>query len=151
MSSKVPKGFLISCAFLALSVSSVSQSKPSRPLLIVKVQNEGENYTRMSGISDLSQQELAKLDGDLRHSFSKTFTLIPESDKRDCIELGIVIEKLRTAQGVVYVGSSSIAVGKGESDLLVTHNTIAQPTLDKVAASLVLQLDMMQIKAMLPK
>jgi len=145
------KGCLIVCAFLALTVPANSQNSPSSPLLIIKINNEGDNLVRMAGISDLSPRELAKLDALLRESFSKTFTLIPESDKRDCIELGIVIEKMRTAQGVLYLGSSAIAVGKGTSDLLVTHNTIAQPTLEKVSASLILQLDMMQVKAMLPK
>ena len=105
----------------------------------------------MAGVTDLSVGEIARLDGLLRDSFSKNFTLIPESDKRDCIELGIVIEKLRTAKGVLYLGSSAILVGKGDSDLLVTHNTIAQPTLEKVSASLIFQLDTMQVKAMLPK
>lgn len=151
MPANLLKGCLVVFACLSLPVHAHNQSSPSSPLLIVKINNEGDSLVRMAGISDLTPKEIARLDGLLRDSFSKNFTLIQESDKRDCIELGIVIEKMRTAQGVLYLGSSAIAVGKGDSDLLVTHNTIAQPTLEKVSASLIVQLDLMQVKAMLPK
>jgi hypothetical protein len=87
----------------------------------------------------------------LQHDLGQLFEVIPESDKRDCIELSVVIEKLRAGRSYLFVGSSAIAVGKGESDLMVTHNPIVQHTIEKISSAITFQLSMMQLQAMLGK
>ena len=138
-----------------LHVAIGQQPKESRPLLIIKVQNEGTIGTRPSEILDLSPQELNRLKQTLVVRLSKVYEIIPESDKRDCIELGVTAEKLPSARGIYYIASSAIAVGKGDADLLLSHNVVVQPTIEKVGDAINYQLLLItvqsQIRTMGPK
>jgi hypothetical protein len=134
---------------LSFSTGIFAQTSNAKPLMIIKVENEGENLTRAAGIVDLTPAELSELRISLKRELGEVFTIIPESDKRDCIELGISVEKLATPRQVLYVASSAIAVGKGESDLLLTHNVVAQPSLAKITATLQYQLSSMVLQSQL--
>ena len=125
------------------------QTQSSKPLLIIKVESENFNLTQPSGIHTVGAAEIAQIRSLLVKQLGAIFTIVPESDKRDCIELGVVLEKMVTHSGNFYIGSSAIAVGRGKDDLLVTHNPIAEPTIDKVSAALTFQLSTMQLQAFL--
>jgi hypothetical protein len=133
----------VSCSVLP------AQSPGSKPLLIIKVENEGDNLTRPAEVTNVTSEELSTLRSDLNRQLGAVFTIIPESDERDCIELGVSIEKVTTPHGLLYLASSAIAVGKGKNDLLLTHNVVAQPSLQKVTAALNYQLSVMVLQAQL--
>jgi len=131
-------------------LQAAAQSAATKPLLIVKVASENANFTQPAAISPVDAAEIREARALLVRQLSETFTIIPETDKRDCIEVGLLLERLHAGAGNYYIGSSAIAVGKGESDLLVTHNPIVEPTLEKVAVAIVLQLSMMQLQSYFP-
>lgn len=140
--------------FLLLALISVSggfsQTAPhDKALLLIRVENEGPSLTRPASVVDLSADELSALRKSLDQQLGTVFTIIPESDKRDCIELGVSIEKMESSHGVLYLASSAIAVGKGEDDLLLTHNVVIQPSLAKTSAALTFQLSTMALQAQL--
>jgi hypothetical protein len=139
------------CLFFFGAKIAGAQTKQTKPLLIIKVESERTNLTQPSSVTELRALELKELQETLKHDLSSTFEIIPESDKRDCIELSVVLEKLKTDGGFLYIGSSAIAVGKGESDLLYTHNPIVQPTIKRISSALTFQLSMIQIQAALGK
>jgi hypothetical protein len=126
-----------------------SQRAGSKPMLILKIENEGDNLTRPEGVTNLSPAELNTLRSTLAQQLAGVFTIIPETDKRDCIELSVSIEKLTMAHQMLFVASSAVAVGKGDSDLFLTHDAIVQPSLSKVAAALTFQMSMMSLQARL--
>jgi len=138
-------------SFLFSFATAQAQLKNSKPLLIVKVESENINLTQPGTVVPPNASELKELREMLSSDLSTIFEIIPETDKRDCIELSVVIEKLRSGAGFVYVGSSAIAVGKGDSDLLYTHNPIVQPTLKRISSALTFQLSTMQLQAFLGK
>ena len=125
------------------------QDPSDKPLLIIKVENEGDSLTRPDGVSDLTAAELSSLMKGLKRDLSKIFTVAPESDKRDCIELGVSIEKLSLARQTVYVASRAVAVGKGDTDLFLTHDAVVQPSLERVQGALVYQMSSMVLQSQL--
>jgi hypothetical protein len=147
--SRLVFGLILLLPFISIPGVAPCQTPSSKPLLIIKVENEGDNLTRHSGVSDLTAEELSTLRKELRQNLGGVFTVIPESDGRDCIELGISIEKVSTASQTLYVASSVIAVGKGKSDLLLTHNALVQPSLEKVEAAVNYQLSSMVLQSQL--
>ena len=150
-SMKISVGWIpVFAIILFCNLYAAAQSVTNKPLLIVKVDSENANFTQPAAISPVDGAEIREIRVLLVRQLSKTFTIIPESDKRDCIELGLVLERLHAGGGSYYVGSSVISVGKGENDLLVTHNPVVEPTLDKVSAAIVFQLSMMQLQAYFP-
>jgi len=76
------------------------------------------------------------------------FTVIPASDKRDCIEIGVVLEELKMPNKTYYVASTAISIGKGDSDLLITHNPVVEPSLEKVSGALTYQLTMLSLQSL---
>ena len=76
------------------------------------------------------------------------FTVIPVSDKRDCVEIGVVLEKLKTPNKTYYVASTAVSVGKGDSDLLISHNPVVEPSLEKVSKALTLQLSVLALQSL---
>ncbi len=137
--------FVIAAIFCAARLEG--QVKPSKPLLIITVESENDNLTQPPSVHRVSSLEIAEIRELLMKELSGLFTIVRITDKRDCIEVGVVLEKMVTRSGTFYVASSAIAVGKGEDDLLVTHNPIVEPTLDKVSAALTFQLSIMQLQA----
>ena len=141
---------LVFASVFCCYLHAAAQTIADKPLLIVKVDGENANFTQPTVISSVNREELRELRALLVEQLSGSFTIIPESDKRDCIEVALVLERLHTTTGSYYIGSSVIAVGKGESDLLVTHNPIVEATLKKVSAAIVFQLSVMQLQAYFP-
>jgi len=135
------------CLFFPIGVATRAQTKQSKPPLIIKVESERINLTQPSTVVEPSALEVKELQETLKRDLGSIFEIIPESDKRDCLELSVVIEKLKTADGYLFIGSSAISVGKGESDLLITHNPIAQPTIKRISSALTFQLSTMYIQA----
>ena len=138
--------FLIISSF---STIVLGQSTPDKPLLIIKVESEGVNLTQPNGVGVFTTYELSELSDTLKRNIGTIFTVVPESDKRDCIELGLTVEKLTTRSQVLYLASSAVMVGKGESDLLVTHNVHVQPSLKKIASAIEYQLSMSVLQSQL--
>jgi hypothetical protein len=59
--SKFTLAFVSALIFTLLSPFALGQSSPNKPLPIIKVENEGENLTRVSGVSDTTDGELSLL------------------------------------------------------------------------------------------
>jgi len=154
MRRSVKSGIVVTIYLCLLSICVgvlPAQTKQSKPLLIVRVESEKINVTQPSVVTTPSAFEVKELQDTLKNELSQIFEIIPETDKRDCLELSVVLEKVKTNGVILYVGSSAIAVGKGENDLLYTHNPFVQPTIKKVSSALVFQLSTMQIQAILGK
>ncbi len=126
------------------------QTKSTKPLLIINVEKEKTNLNQPAAITEISAPEVRELQAELEQELGKIFEIIPEADKRDCFELSVVLEKLKVGNAFFYVGSSAIALGKGDNDLLYTHNPVIEPTLKKVTAALGFQLSMIQLQAFVP-
>ena len=151
----ITKALLLCAATWASYVSASGQEQKGaqehKPLLVLTVESEKDNLTMPTGVTVASRAEVDKVRDDLIKQLGSMFEIIQPTDKRDCVELGVVIEKLSTSRGTFYVGSTVIAMGRGENDLLVTHNPVVEPTLVKFESAITFQLSSMVIQASLGK
>jgi hypothetical protein len=144
--------FTIACISCVVAVGQQQkQTKQQKPLLFISVESEKENLTMPSDVKVASEAEVEKVHSDLVKQLGSMFEIVSAADKRDCFELGVVIEKLSTFRGTYYIGSTAITLARGDKDLLYTHNPVAEPSLVKFESAITFQLSSMVLQAAFTK
>lgn len=122
---------------------AVQKASPKPIKVILKVESQGPEGLWMQVGKDLSSAELAQLRSLITAELGKlsNHKLVSSDDKDDALGLLVVAEKLEVGKETYVVLSSALTLAKaGGSDLLVTHDVIAQTNLALAAKAVAGQL-----------
>jgi len=137
---------------LACTPASAMQKASSKPIkVILKVESQGPGGLWMQVGKDLSPAELAQLRSLITAELGKlsNHKLVSSDDKDDALGLLVVAEKLEVGKETYVVLSSALILAKASgTDLLVTHDVIAQTNLALAAKAVVGQLTSAELRLM---
>jgi hypothetical protein len=135
------------------SVRTGAQETPDIKItLTIEKEGPGGMFSQ-SGI-DLTDAELATLRSNLEDQILKAkHDLVPEDYDGTHLFLSVVVEKLKTSDGkTFYLVSSALSIGKkSESIGSLTHDVIAEPTIDATARAIAYYLASVELQGALGK
>jgi hypothetical protein len=153
----LPKTLLVvltlNAVVLCTSVNAQRQPPPKAIKVILKVEAQGPEGLWMQLGKDLSPAELNQLRSMIATELGKlpNHKLVSPEDKDDDLGLAVVVEKLQVGPETVFVLSGALTVAKANgTDLLVTHDVIAEPSLALAAKAVVGQLSGAELRSILP-
>jgi hypothetical protein len=120
--------------------AQTSNQQPRDIKITLSVEKEGPNGQFAQAGTDLTNAELATLRSSIEDRLLKAnHLLVPEDYATDHLYLSVVTEKIKTAGGPTYfVVSSALSVGKTQGNIgSLTHDVIAESTLDATARAVV--------------
>ena len=141
----------LGCSFNA-PVTAQQRDTPKVIKVIVRVDAQGPQgiWTQLG--KDLSSAELA----DLRSTIVKEIGRLPNhqlvsaDDKDDVLGLAVVAEKLQSGRNSYVLISSALTIAKADqTDLLFTHDVIAEATIASAAHAVVGELMSTELRALI--
>jgi hypothetical protein len=136
---------------MLLNVRACAQEKPDIKITLT-IEKEGPRGMFSQYGIDLTDAELATLRSNLEDQILKAkHDLVPEDYDGTHLFLSVVAEKLKTSDGkTFYLVSSALSVGKkSESIGSLTHEVIAEPTIDATARAIAYYLASVELQGAL--
>jgi len=141
---------LLAVVALAPSYSSSAQDSKAKPVPVsFSVESEGQNIAWPAGVREVGRMDLGILTYDIRQELSKDkegITLVDAKAPGTQLYVNVVVAQL---QDRWYVASSALEFGDEKSSGLLSHNVLIQPSLEKLANNIALQVEGIKLQAIL--
>jgi hypothetical protein len=137
---------------LSLQLLNAQQSPPQPVRVIVRVETEGPQGLWMQAGTDLSAAELDNLRKLITAEIAALpgHQLVSSTDKHDDLGIVVVAEKLHRGQDTHFLLSSVLTIAKADgTDLFVSHDVIAAPTIALAAKSVAGYLTSVELRGIL--
>jgi hypothetical protein len=128
------------------------QGRPKTIKIMLKVESQGPQGLWMQAGKDLSSVELNQLRSLIIAELGKlpNHKLVSSDDKEDAMGLSVVAEKLQCGRETYVLLSSALILAKADgTDLLVTHDAVAESSLALAAKAVVGHLTSAELRGML--
>jgi hypothetical protein len=132
--------------------SAQQQGQPKPIKVVLTVEAQGPEGLWIQAGKDLSPAELKELRSLITARLRKmsNHQLVSSDEKDNVIGLVVVAEKLQCGRETYILLSSALTIGKADgTDLFLTHDVFAQPSLTLAANAAVGQLATIELRGML--